>query len=178
LAYANFLSSINATFANIKKSVESDLVPLLGPIERLVRHLGNDLSMLLRGKAAAEAIDSLSTAIDHFASYVASGTFTKDVQSFEDGMETFLNVVGFTAHAIRHPFETLGGGISDIGQSIADWAKGKATAAHGGNANWQSAVPGGRTHKVQAVSHITVSVRHPPGGDLITTVNGMNGGAG
>lgn len=184
LAYANFLSSINTTFAGLKKAVESDLVPLLGPIERLIQHLGKDLSMLLRGKAAADAINSFASAIDHFSNYVVSGTFTKDVASFEDGMETFLNVVGFSAHAVAHPLDTLGGGISDIGQSIADWAKSKTVAAHGGDVNWQRSLPGTPSatkpvvHKVQAVSHVQVTVRNATGADLNTSINGLNGGAG
>ncbi|MDE3147997.1 MAG: hypothetical protein KGL37_00880, partial [Acidobacteriota bacterium] len=89
-------------------------------------------------------------------------------------LESFLNVVGFSAHLLRHPLDTLGGGIGDIWGDFKNWAASKATAAHGGNPNWRN----GPMAPVKATAHVHVTVRNATGADLHTSVNNLNGGAG
>ena len=136
-AFQNFVTGIDSTFGKVTKQIERDLVPLLGPIEKLVSSIGKDISMLLRSKAAADGIDAIAKSIDRFAGYLGSSTFRQDLNDFEDGARTFLNVIGFAAHVVAHPLDTFKEGVGDLWQEFTTWAKGKEAAAHGGDANWK-----------------------------------------
>lgn len=136
-AFQDFVTSIDTTFAQLTKQVERDLVPLLGPIQKLVGSIGKDISMLLRSKVAAEAIDDFGKAIDRFSGYLASSTFKQDIKDFEDGTRTFLDIIGFAAHVVAHPLDTFKEGAGDLWNAFTSWAKGKEAEAHGGDPNWR-----------------------------------------
>lgn len=139
-AFQNFVTGLDSTFGKVTKQIERDLVPLLGPIEKLVSSIGQDISMLLRSKAAKEGIDGLAKSIDRFAGYLGSSTFKQDIKDFTDGAGTFFNVIGFLAHMVAHPLDTLGEGIEDRWKQFKSWVKDKETAAHGGDPNWKEKV--------------------------------------
>lgn len=132
-AFQDFNSSIDRTFAMVTKQVERDLVLLLGPIQKLIRSLGKDVSLFLRSKAAADGIDAFAKSIDRFATYLSSSGFKQDVDSLESGATSIFNVLGFIGHVLAHPLDTLG----DTWGDFTKWAKDKETAAHGGDPNWK-----------------------------------------
>lgn len=136
-AFQDFTSSVDRTFASVSKQIERDLVPLLGPIQKLIKSLGADVSMFLRSKTAAEGIDAFAKAIDRFANYLSSSEFKNDIKDLESGTSTIFQVLGFIGHLLAHPLDTLGEGAGDIWTQFKNFAKAKEAEAHGGDPNWK-----------------------------------------
>lgn len=194
-AFTDFVSSIDTTFAAVTKEIEKDLVPLLGPIQRFVRSVGQDLSILLKSKAATEGIDAFAKAIDRFASYVGSGNFKADVQGFADGVEK----VGASLHAFAHPIDTYGGAATDTYHLFQDWAEEKKREAKGldspgfiPNMREYLRTHGGSEPLIKPLSlptpaamkalvtgaHVKISLLNATGANVHASVNALNGGVG
>jgi hypothetical protein len=180
LAYANFLSSINATFAGMKKAVESDLVPLLGPIERIAKALGSAVSQFLRSKFVVTALNDIATEIEKFANEVSGKKFSDSIGRLESFVQT-IDSLGTDISNAAKPFTWSFGHVGNWLGEGAGWVSTnfqRELDNARARVSKQNQASNPRPQKIQATSHITLSVRHPPGGDLITTVSAMNGGAG
>lgn len=182
LAYQNFVTGIDRTFAIVGRQIERDLVPLLGPIERFVRGVGQDLGIFLRSKAAQQGIEDFAKAIQRFALYVSSSVFKQDVQDFVDGMGTVFNVLGTAGHIIAHPIATTEESAGDIWGGIKSWAahrRGLATED-----SLRAIVERGRgsinpiLQPARPLAQVHVTLHLPPGGNILTTTNSLNGGVG
>lgn len=195
--FQDFVTRVDTTFGKVLKQVERDLVPLLGPIEKLIGSIGKDITVLLRGKAAAEGIDAMAKAIDRFTGYITSSVFQNDVKDFADGIGTVANVIGFVAHVIAHPLDTIGDALGDYQKALRSWVQRAETDAHGGNPNWRNGMQGGAgtaapaggpTAAPQAttrapvaggkgVALVNIRLHNATGADVAMSVNSLNGGA-
>lgn len=126
-AFQNFSTSVDQTFASVTKQIERDLIPLLGPIQRFVKDLGDTFSRFLRGKVAKEGLEQLSQAIDHFAAYMESGAFKQDVADFSDG----VGHIAASFHFLAHPAGDTKDAATDSWHLFQDWAQREKDKAHG-----------------------------------------------
>jgi hypothetical protein len=97
-AYQNFVSGVDTTFSRIAAQIQRDLVPLLGPIERLMKVIGKDITSFLASPAAAAGINNLTGAIDRFVKYLSSPDFAKALDHID--------------HLV-HPLDSAGSDIAD-----------------------------------------------------------------
>ena len=194
--FQNFSSSIDQTFASITKQIERDLVPLLPPIEKFVKDVGDTLNRFLRGDVVKKGLDDLAAAIDNFASYMESGAFKKDVDDFSDG----VGQIASSFHFLAHPASDTADAVNQGWKLFEDFSERKRKEARG--IKEPEFIPDMREHlkqraeakaqlqnltqdpnsyflkpqPVKVTSHFKLDIKNSTGSNLNLSVNQLNGG--
>lgn len=138
LAWANFLSSFGETFKEVRAQIERWLIPLLGPLQKLMKTIGDLTVKFLKSGAAAKAIQDFSDWVKKAADYLASGkfqasfdNFIKSVNSMALGMSDFGAGISGLGHAVLHPFDALSGDAQYYFNNFNNWMRSMAPAGSG-----------------------------------------------
>ena len=91
--YEDFMTSLGKAGKKIEATFQDGLVPLVGPLSKLVDLVPRAVDAFMRSPALARGIETLSNALDRFATYVGTQEFSRDVKGFTDSLSKM--VVGF-----------------------------------------------------------------------------------